>query len=80
MDFGWGTTKCFRGRGAMYASSKAQKQAHTASSPTSYTKMGIRGSVPPNAAIVRRIFFPLLRAHLRLQMYEELPESGYFSV
>ena len=40
--------------------------------------MDIRGdSVPPNAAIVRRNFFPLLRAHLRLQMYEELLESGY---
>lgn len=81
MDLGLGTTKCFRESGAMYASPKAQKQAHTASSQTSYTKMSIAvSSIPPNAAVVWRNVFPLLRAHLRLQMYEELPESGNFSV
>ena len=46
---GLGITKCFRKVGAMYASSKAQEQAHTASSQTSYIKMSIRiGSVPLN--------------------------------
>ena len=65
----------------MYASSKAQEQAHTSSSQTSYIKMSIRiGSVPLNTVVVRREFFPLLRAYLRLQIYEELPESGNTSV